>query len=217
MTAFSGFFLFLGSGYVQKTVSAQQAITPSTGKVGLVGIAIKQEENTGRLIVETVFPNSPAAAAGVSEGDIIVAINNVPTQRMTPEEAGSLLRGHPNTPVTLAMERAGTQQAYKISPNRELVSGEVALFGVSIRQEEGTGSLIVETVFPNSPAAGVGVSRGDIIEAINGQSTKGMSPERAGELLRGQPDTEVALRLRQPTSRRVLEVETRRAILNLNE
>ncbi len=115
------------------------------------------------------------------------------------------------------MERADTQQTYEIRLNRELVPGETALFGVLIRQEERTGRLVVETVFPNSPAAKAGVSRGNIIEAINGQSTRGMSSERAGELLRGEPDTEVTLRLREPNVQRVFEVRSRREILNLNE
>ena len=58
--------------------------------------------------------------------------------------------------------------------------------------DEGT---IVAGVMDDSPAAEAGVQRGDLIQAINGTSTKGMSLEDISKTIRGPVDTTVTLTL----------------------
>lgn len=72
-------------------------------------------------------------------------------------------------------------------------SGSYAGIGVYIgSSEEGT---IVAGVMDDSPAAEAGVQRGDLIQAINGTSTKGMSLEDISKTIRGPVDTTVTLTL----------------------
>lgn len=72
-------------------------------------------------------------------------------------------------------------------------SGSYAGIGVYIgSSEEGT---IVAGVMDDSPAAEAGVQRGDLIQAINGISTKGMSLEDISKTIRGPVDTTVTLTL----------------------
>ena len=72
-------------------------------------------------------------------------------------------------------------------------SGSYAGIGVYIgSSEEGT---IVAGVMDDSPAAEAGVQRGDLIQAINGTSTKGMSLEDISRTIRGPVDTTVTLTL----------------------
>lgn len=72
-------------------------------------------------------------------------------------------------------------------------SGSYAGIGVYIgSSDEGT---IVAGVMDDSPAAEAGVQRGDLIQAINGTSTKGMSLEDISKTIRGPVDTTVTLTL----------------------
>ena len=72
-------------------------------------------------------------------------------------------------------------------------SGSYAGIGVYIgSSEEGT---IVAGVMDDSPAAEAGVQRGDLIQAINGTSTKGMRLVGISKTIRGPVDTTVTLTL----------------------
>lgn len=72
-------------------------------------------------------------------------------------------------------------------------SGSYAGIGVYIgSSDEGT---IVAGVMDDSPAAEAGVQRGDLIQAINGTSAKGMSLEDISKTIRGPVDTTVTLTL----------------------
>ncbi len=57
------------------------------------------------------------------------------------------------------------------------------------------GYATVVSVVPNSPAAGQQIQDGDMIEAINGESTYNMSVAMVRLLLQGQPGSKVTLRM----------------------
>ena len=81
--------------------------------------------------------------------------------------------------------------------------------GVWLRQDE-AGHVIVGSVAPGSPAAGVDVRVGDEVLAVDGATVDGRLTDAASQL-RGQADSEVRLRLRSDQTQR--EVVLRRAVL----
>lgn len=56
-------------------------------------------------VINTVFPGTPAATAGIVPNDLIVAVDGVPTSGLTRDECYDLIIGTPNTPVTLSLRR----------------------------------------------------------------------------------------------------------------
>ncbi|OAN53790.1 S41 family peptidase [Magnetospirillum moscoviense] len=107
----------LGSGSRFVPVSVQQM-----AGAGIVGVALDQTQ-TGGLIIR-VQPRSPAARAGLSPGDRIVAVDGVPVGGRTGEEVAARLRGQPQSTVTLTVQLAKTGGSVNI--------GLVRAYGASI-------------------------------------------------------------------------------------
>lgn len=77
-----------------------------SGSLEGVGIVLGLKDE--KLIVVSPLKGSPAAKAGVLEGDIILKINNTDTtSKFTIEEAVKLIRGAKGTKVTLTLQRSG--------------------------------------------------------------------------------------------------------------
>lgn len=57
--------------------------------------------------VETVSPGSPAALAGLAQGDVIVAVGDTETGRF--REVSDAIRGSAGQPITITVERDGRQ------------------------------------------------------------------------------------------------------------
>ncbi|MCS5705088.1 S41 family peptidase [Synechococcus sp. FGCU-3] len=74
-------------------------------------------------------------------------------------------------------------------------SGELSGVGIQLSLDKETKNLVVVSPIEGSPASRAGVMPKDIITAIDGKSTKGMSTEDAVKLIRGQAGTAVTLNL----------------------
>ena len=59
------------------------------------------------LVVRAVEPNTPAAEAGLQPGDRVVAVNGEPVK--SAEQVTQLIRDHKGQPITLRVERKGSQ------------------------------------------------------------------------------------------------------------
>ena len=91
-----------------------------------VGIgALLGTNKAGQIYVVRVLPNSPALRAGVMAGDIIVKVNDKAALKMKDTDAVKLIRGEPNTKVTLTMLRKGAAQPVVITITRDVVQQEV--------------------------------------------------------------------------------------------
>ena len=73
------------------------------------GLGLETDLRDGWLIVVAPLPGGPAERAGLQPGDRIVEIMGKPAKGWTSEEASKALRGKAGTPVTLKIERPGTQ------------------------------------------------------------------------------------------------------------
>lgn len=77
----------------------QEIKSHADGKYGGLGLEIYVQE-TGILVV-SALDETPAAAAGIQPGDLIVGINGTPAFGFTPVQAQETLRGDPGSDITL--------------------------------------------------------------------------------------------------------------------
>jgi carboxyl-terminal processing protease len=83
----------------------QRFSTNSTGRYG--GIGMRIEDQDGAIIVIQVFPNTPAEAAGIQEGDRIVQVDTASTRGWSTEQVSNALIGTPGTQVSVKFARPG--------------------------------------------------------------------------------------------------------------
>lgn len=76
--------------------------------VGLTEVlSIDVDEQTRRVTIVTPVPESPAEAAGLRGGDVVVSIDGIPTDTLRLGAVMAHLRGPEGTRVTLEIEREG--------------------------------------------------------------------------------------------------------------
>lgn len=74
---------------------------------GIIGIYVVFSGQ--RPVIAGVVPGSPAQAAGLRDGDVILAIGGTDTTGMTTDKASALIRGPVGTVVTLRVQRTAGQ------------------------------------------------------------------------------------------------------------
>jgi len=157
-----------------------QDVTPALAKAF-------NTKNTNGALVGEVTPDSPAAHAGLKQGDIIVEVNGEPVAD------GNQLRSkvgmmNPNTTATLKVLRDGKVENVAVTlgefPSKEErasagdKNSEQGLQGVTVenlsaetaselRLPAGTKGVVVDKVDPASRAAEAGLQRGDVIQQVN--------------------------------------------------
>ena len=115
------FALDPNSGYLDAE-ALEVARSDQTGTVEGVGALVTSEDltapdpasspcpvisDTCRLVVVSVLPDSPAEAAGLQAGDVIVAVDGQPVTGWTVDEVTLAVRGPAGTQVRLGLERNG--------------------------------------------------------------------------------------------------------------
>ena len=70
-----------------------------------VGMLILSRE--GNTFISEIYEGFPAHQAGLMAGDQILSVNGVDIANRTSNEVSTLLRGHPNTQLTLVIQRYG--------------------------------------------------------------------------------------------------------------
>ena len=71
------------------------------------GVGIELDQKDGQLVVVTPLKGTPAEAAGIKAGDLILAIDGRPTEGMATDHAVTFIRGKLGTVVTLTIMREG--------------------------------------------------------------------------------------------------------------
>jgi carboxyl-terminal processing protease len=96
----------------------QRQLSTYNGRYSGIGIDVSF---TGDYpVVSTVFPGTPAEAAGIKAGDVILSADGRDLHGLTGDQASNLIRGPEGTKVTLALRR-GTQDL-SVSVERKSIS-----------------------------------------------------------------------------------------------
>ncbi|HPK65819.1 MAG TPA: trypsin-like peptidase domain-containing protein [Thermoanaerobaculia bacterium] len=136
--------------------------------------------------VERVFPGSPAAAAGLVAGDIVVAVAGQPVLQRE-DVATAFSSAAPGTELPLEVRRGEAAHRLRLAavrPPRDLGLALLAeLVGIEVEAAPRQEGLVVARVAPRSPAARRGVEPGDLLLGAGGR--KAAEPEAlAREVLR---------------------------------
>ena len=120
------------------------------------------------VVVESVDPGSPAAAAGVQTGDVVAELGGSPVQDA--DEFQARLRGYPTrAQMPLVLWRDGHTLPVTLTPV-ELSAQQVDALAwdrLGLRLAPSRGTLAVSAVRAGSQAEGFGIERGDLIVRLN--------------------------------------------------
>lgn len=86
----------------------------TSGEISGIGIKMRVNEQTKKLVIMEVIANSPALRAGLQPGDEIVAIAGKLTQGLKIEDASQLIRGKVGTPVDMRINRNGSARDLRL-------------------------------------------------------------------------------------------------------
>ena len=101
----------------------------TTGEYGGIGAYIRSRDK-GTVITEP-FEGMPAAEAGLKAGDLIIAIDTVNTAYMPSDKVSELLKGTPNTKLSVTVQRPGEKKPLKFDLIRkQVVVDQVTYYGV---------------------------------------------------------------------------------------
>jgi carboxyl-terminal processing protease len=88
------------------------------------GIGVEVLPNPHGLEISQVFPGSPAARAGIANGDVITAVGPVSLAGKSEDSASGMIRGPIGSPVRLTVARSGHSRTVDIT--RENIVAPVA-------------------------------------------------------------------------------------------
>jgi C-terminal peptidase (prc) len=109
----------------------------TTGEYGGIG-SIIQKRKEGVIIAEP-FEGMPAALAGLKAGDIILSVDTVNVKNASNEKVSSLLKGVPNTKITLMIQRHGEKKPLKVElVRKQILVDQVTYYGV---RQDGIGYI----------------------------------------------------------------------------
>lgn len=97
-----------------------QDFTANTGgRYGGIGMLVEEQE--GQTVVSRIFPNTPAAEAGVMEGDRIVGVDSVSTIGWRMDKVTERLKGVPGTAVDVAFRRPNVDEHIRMRLTRAII------------------------------------------------------------------------------------------------
>ncbi|PDO85171.1 serine endoprotease DegP [Kosakonia pseudosacchari] len=160
------------------------------GELGIMGTelnselakAMKVDAQRGAFVSQ-VMPNSAAAKAGVKAGDVITSLNGKPISSFAAlrAEVGSmpigskvalgLLRDGKPVNITLELQQSSQNQV----DSSTIFSG---IEGAEMSNKGKDGGVVVNSVKANTPAAQIGLKKGDVIVGANQQPVKNIAELR---------------------------------------
>jgi regulator of sigma E protease len=109
-------------------------------------------------VIGHVVSGSPAAKAGIQDGDKIVALNGQPN----PTWETVMMQEIENRPMSVSVERAGRRITTTVEPTLSKASG------MGYAGWDAKGAVEIGELTPDYPAAKSGLKKGDLIVAVDG-------------------------------------------------
>jgi len=160
------------------------------GELGILGTelnselakAMKVDAQRGAFVSQ-VMPNSSAAKAGIKAGDVITSLNGKPISSFAAlrAEVGSMPIG---SKVTLGLLRDGKPVNVSLElqqSSQNQVDSSTIFSGIEGAEMSNKGQdkgVVVNNVKANSPAAHIGLKKGDVIMGANQQPVKNIAELR---------------------------------------
>ncbi|EMB4292109.1 serine endoprotease DegP [Enterobacter roggenkampii] len=160
------------------------------GELGILGTelnselakAMKVDAQRGAFVSQ-VMPNSSAAKAGIKAGDVITSLNGKPISSFAAlrAEVGSMPIG---SKVTLGLLRDGKAVNVSLelqqSSQNQVDSSTIfsGIEGAELSNKGADKGVVVNNVKANSPAARIGLKKGDVIMGANQQPVKNIAELR---------------------------------------
>lgn len=175
----------VGLAAITLPASAQRADSTAPSAQGAsLGIAVEPGTNEPEqkgVVVLKIFPEGPAAKAGLRKGDVITRADN---QKVDAPRAlvGFLASHKPGDKVTLHVTRDGKEKNLSVTlesrpesftgeqgevPER---AGKMPFLGVQTSPESAQKGALVTEVMAKSPAAKAGLRNGDLITRVDNQA-----------------------------------------------
>ena len=137
--AIMGMLAALGDPNTRYLPPEQEQAARQSFQGNLEGIGAEVSSRDGAIVIIAPYEGSPAAAAGLKPGDILLEANGIDLTGMDPSEAGSIVRGPAGTIVHLEIERDGqilefdiTRDVIRIaSVSAEFLDNEIAYVRLS--------------------------------------------------------------------------------------
>jgi carboxyl-terminal processing protease len=99
------------------------------GRYGGLGMSIQLRDK--QIVVERVFPHSPAEKAGVLEGDRIIQVDTASTRDWSTQKASDVLTGTPGTGVKVKFSRPGVAQPIEMQFTRAIIHVPAIPYGIT--------------------------------------------------------------------------------------
>ena len=160
------------------------------GELGILGTelnselakAMKVDAQRGAFVSQ-VMPNSSAAKAGIKAGDVITSLNGKPISSFAAlrAEVGSMPVG---SKITLGLLRDGKPVNVSLElqqSSQNQVDSSTIFSGIEGAEMSNKGEdkgVVVNNVKANSPAARIGLKKGDVIMGANQQPVKNIAELR---------------------------------------
>lgn len=106
------------SAYLDTSAYSELQVGTS-GEFGGLGIEVGMEDGFVKVIAP--IDETPAQAAGVEAGDLIVRLDDTPVKGLTLKEAVDIMRGKPGTDITLTIVREGQSAPIKTTITRAII------------------------------------------------------------------------------------------------
>lgn len=101
----------------------------ATGEYGGIGAIIRQRDEG--VVIDEPYEGMPAQLAGLKAGDVILAVDTVDASRLPSEQVSNLLKGVPNSALTVKIQRPGEKKPRKIElVRRQITVDQVIYYGV---------------------------------------------------------------------------------------
>lgn len=101
----------------------------TTGQYGGIGALIRTKEDY--IVISEPYEDAPAAKAGLMAGDVILEVEGKSTKSKSTSDVVKFLKGTPNTPVKILIQRPGTEKPIEKTITREEIKVKnVPYFGM---------------------------------------------------------------------------------------